>query len=103
MRNILLPLLLLALLCSQLFSKDNDIKTVEGIAQRSKAGLVVDEVMVTSLTEEEMNKYENKKIRVTGHVTVNHKWKIDESDPAKRQGFNMPVMHKIISIEIIKE
>lgn len=103
MKNFLFLLPLMAALCSPLLSKENNIKTIEGTAQRSKAGLVVEGIMITPLSEEEMNSYEGKKIRVTGYIAVNHKWRIDESDPVKRQGFNMPVMYKVISIEIIKE
>lgn len=99
---IFIPLLLIYL-CAHTPLNSSDIKVLEGIAMRSKAGLVVCGVMITSLSEEEMNNYEGKKLRITGHVAVNHKWKIDESDPVKRQGFNMPAMYKVISIEIMKD
>ncbi len=78
----------------------NDIKTYEGIAERSKAGLVVGGVMITSLTEEEMDRYTGKKLRVKGLVENSHRWRINEGEPVKKQGFNMPVMYKVISIEV---
>lgn len=95
-------LLLLVLVYSSLPLSGNEIKIYEGIAERSKAGLVVGGVMITSLTEEEMEKYTGKRLRVRGMVESNHRWCVNDDDPVKKQGFNMPVMYKIISIEVIK-
>jgi len=94
-------ILLLSLVYSSLPLSGNESKTYEGIAERSKAGLVVGGVMITSLTEEEMEKYTGKRLRVRGIVESNHRWRASDDDPVKKQGFNMPVMSKIISIEVI--
>jgi len=93
---------LIAMIYSSLPLSGNEAKTYEGIAERSKAGLVVGGVMITSLTEEEMKKYTGKLLRVRGIIDSNHRWRVSNDDPVKKQGFNMPVMYKIISIEVIK-
>ena len=94
-------ILIFFLSASFISANGNNIKTYEGIAERSKAGLVVGGVMITSLTEEEMEKYTGKKLRVRGLVETNHKWRISEDDTVRKQGFNMPVMYRVISIEVI--
>lgn len=76
-------------------------KVYEGIAVRSKAGLVVAGVMITSLPESDMVRYAGKYVRVKGYVKFNHQFRVDENDPVKKQGFNMPLMYKVLSIDIV--
>ncbi len=102
MKKILVISLLLTL-CSGLAAEEKDLKIYEGIAERSKAGLVVSGVMITSLPESDLDKYAGKLVKVKGYVSYKHAFQIDENDPVKKQGFNMPVMYKVVSIEIVEK
>jgi hypothetical protein len=95
-------ILTILFICAVFPVNGNNTKTYEGIAERSKAGLVVGGVMITSLTEEEIEKYTGKKLRIRGIVETTHRWRVNEDDPVKKQGFNLPVMFKVISIEVIE-
>lgn len=84
---------------------NNDIQTIEGIAQRSKAGLVVDGVMIIDAGEDMVEKYAGKRVRVKGVISKDHPWQIPENNEDKnvpiRQGFNMPVMTEVLEITVL--
>lgn len=77
--------------------------TVEGIAARSKGGLVVDGVMLPVPDERDRDAYAGERVRVRGAIEKDHPQRI--TGPGKngeyRQGFDMPVMYRIDSIEVI--
>lgn len=66
---IISAVLLISFCVSLADKKHNDSekgRILSGIAQESKAGLVVDGVMITSLSAEEIKRYAGKKVRVKG-------------------------------------
>ncbi|HOP62669.1 MAG TPA: hypothetical protein PK358_08835 [Spirochaetota bacterium] len=103
MKKQVMRLLLPVIISAAMALQASDIRTYEGVAERSKAGLVVAGVMITTMPEEDIEKFAGKRLRVRGLVEKNHKWRVDDKDPVKRQGFNMPVMYEVISIEIIED
>ena len=103
MKNILFAVIILIAVCGSALNSESILITVEGEAVRSKGGLVVGSIMITDMTEEKMDLYSGKYLRVKGYVEKNHRWKVNENDVIKKQGFNMPAMTKVISVEVIEK
>jgi len=82
--------------------KNNTI-TVEGIAEVSKAGLVVGGVMLLDYPDKEM--YEGKYVKVTGVIEKENPFKLKEYKKGEpvNQGFDMPVMKTINFFDIIEK
>ncbi len=97
---------ILSLACCAGTMSNSDIQTIEGIAQRSKAGLVVDGVMIIDADEDMVEKYAGKRVRIKGVISKDHPWQVPENNEDKnvpiRQGFNMPVMTEVHDISIVK-
>ncbi|HNO25534.1 MAG TPA: hypothetical protein PKK94_21310, partial [Leptospiraceae bacterium] len=82
--------LLISFCVSLAGKKHNDSekeRTLTGTAQESKAGLVVDGVMITSLSAEEIKRYAGKKVRVKGLVGSKN-----ENIDRYSQGYTMPTL-----------
>jgi len=80
-----------------------NIIIVEGIAEVSKAGLVIEGVMLLDFPEKE--KYKGKYVRAAGIIDKDHPFKLNKYKKGEpvNQGFDMPVMIKIQFFEIIEK
>lgn len=84
-------------------SMSDNIITVEGVAEVSKAGLVIAGVMLLDYPDKE--KYEGKYVKAAGIINKDHQFKLKvykKGEPVN-QGFDMPIMTKIHSFEIIEK
>lgn len=82
----------------------NEIITIKGYAEDSKSGLIVDGIVLIEIDpgDERFDKYVGKYLKVKGYVTYDHPWKPKVSEyNLVPQGFTLPVMSKITSIEIL--
>jgi len=92
---------------------ERNIQTVVGLAQVSKAGLVVGSVMIMNLTAEEMESYNGKYVRARGVISNDHPWMLDMEDTGenddpddtviRKQGFTMPAMVEVIEISVVEK
>jgi hypothetical protein len=91
-------------LCSSQKSTKETLQTVEGVARESKAGLVVEGIVIKDLGYRKVEFYRNKKIVVKGYITEDHPWRLDRgnNEPVKT-GFSMPVMYKVLEISEAEE
>lgn len=82
------------------------LSTIEGKADLSKAGLVVDGVIITTIDPNEIDQYVGKYVRVRGWIEEDHPLLIEPGPPKKdepiKQGFTFPLMRTVESIEIIE-
>jgi len=100
-------------LCCTSSPAEQNIQTVEGVAQISKAGLVVGSVMIMNLSAEEMESYNGKYVRARGVISYDHPWMLDmdatgENDEPddtviRKQGFTMPAMVEVIEISVVEK
>lgn len=70
-------------------------RIISGIAQESKAGLVIEGVMITSLNADDVQKFAGKKVKAKGIIR-----KKKENPDKYSQDFTMPEMIKLEWIRI---
>lgn len=70
-------------------------RVIYGIAQESKAGLVVEGIMITSLTADDIKKFSGKRVKAKGIIR-----KRKENPDKYSQDFTMPEMIKLEWIRI---
>lgn len=75
--------------------------TVKGKALRSKAGLMVQGVIILGFTPEQEDLYEGKMIEVTGFATQHHAPVYKPGEPIS-QGFEGQGMGKVIKVKMLE-
>jgi len=101
MRILLVCIFTILLSCASAPVTDGGPSTIEGQAYLSRAGLVVSGVLLVDLPERDAEKLAGKVLRVKGFIEKEHPWKTVREGEPQRTGFDMPVMRKIASIEML--
>lgn len=83
---------------------EQKITTITGEAKMTKDGLSVQNIVLIKLSPVDIEKYNGKKIEVSGEVLTNHGWKCYENmlEEFRKKCFDHPVIQTIKTIRIVE-